>query len=216
VVRPIATESEFVASYRRRFPKSRWPSDAYECVSVDAEDGSLKLWNKSSAVPLALAVASSCALPGLFLPVTIDGHRYMDGGARSATNADLARGCRTAIVMAPTAGINHPLAKLSVVRLDRELQILRESGCKVAVVVPDAATEKAFGRSGTDDVRNAAALEAGRREGRDKAGELAGLLSDLVARGPRIPRAAQLARVSLELGKSFPVRSRRQQLPEEM
>jgi NTE family protein len=177
-VRPVATESEFVASFWRRFSRSRWPSDAYECVSVDAGDGSLKVWNKSSGVPLALAVASSCALPGLFLPVTINGHRYMDGGARSATNADLARGCGTAIVMAPTAGINHPLAKLSVVRLDRELQILRESGCKVMVVVPDAATEKAFGRTGADEVRNTAALEAGRDEGRDKAGEIAKLLSD--------------------------------------
>lgn len=194
-VHPIASESEFVASYWRRFPERQWPSAAYECVSVDAADGSLKVWNKSSSVPLALAVASSCALPGLFLPVTIDGHRYMDGGVRSATNTDLARGCATAIVMVPTAGINHPLAKLSVVRLDRELQILRDSGCKVAVVVPDAASEKAFGRSGAEEVRNAAALEAGRREGRDKAGEIAGLLSDLTARGWRIPPAAPLPAV---------------------
>jgi NTE family protein len=177
-VHPIATESEFVTSYWRRFPKRQWPSNAYECVSVDVVDGSLKVWNKSSGVPLALAVASSCALPGLFLPVTIDAHRYMDGGARSTTNADLARGCKTAIVMAPTAGINHPLAKLSVARLDRELQILRSSGCKVVVIVPDAASVRAFERSGAEESRNAAVLGAGRTEGRGKAGEIARLLND--------------------------------------
>jgi NTE family protein len=177
-VHPLATESEFVTSYWRRFPEGQWPSDAYECVSVDAADGSLKVWNKSSGVPLALAVASSCALPGLFLPVAIDAHRYMDGGARSATNADLARGCNTAIVLAPTAGINHPLAKLSVARLDRELQILRDSGCKVAVIIPDPASVEAFERSGAGERRNAAVLGAGRTEGRNKAGEIARLLKD--------------------------------------
>jgi NTE family protein len=153
IVHPIATESEFVTSYWRQFRKTQWPSNAYECISVDVVDGSLKVWNKSSEVPLALAVASSCALPGLFLPVTIDAHRYMDGGVRSATNADLARGCKKAIVMAPTVGINHPLAKLSVARLDRELQILRDNGCKVAVIVPDAASIRAFERSGAEEDR---------------------------------------------------------------
>ena len=165
-VHPIATEAEFVASYWRRFPGKQWPSPHYECVSIDADDGSLTVWNQSSQVPLALAVASSCALPGLFQPVTIDGHRYMDGGARSATNADLARGCKTAIVMAPTSGINHPLGKLSVFRLEHEVLILRDSGCEVAVIVPDPASVAAFARSGTQDERNAAALEAGREQGR--------------------------------------------------
>ena len=159
---PVATESEFVASYWRRFPKRQWPSGAYECVSVNAADGSLRVWNQSSGVPLALAVASSCALPGLFAPVEIDGRPYMDGGARSATNADVARGSKTAIVMVPTAGINHPLATLSVPRLDIEVGILRKSGCKVALILPDSASAKAFGQSGAEANRNAAALDARR------------------------------------------------------
>jgi NTE family protein len=174
---PVATESEFVASFWRRFPKKQWPSDAYECVSVNAADGSLKVWNESSGVPLALADASSCALPGLFAPVEIDGQPYMDGGARSATNADVARGSKTAIVMVPTAGINHPLAALSVPRLDFEVGILRKSGCKVALIFPDSASVRAFGQSGAEETRNAAALGAGRVEGRAKAKEIATFLS---------------------------------------
>jgi len=55
---------------------------------VDVHDGSPKIFSKDSGVGLARAVASSCAVPGIFPPVTIDGHRYMDGGMRSLTNAD--------------------------------------------------------------------------------------------------------------------------------
>jgi len=180
---PVATESEFVASFWRRFPKKQWPSGAYECVSVNAADGSLKVWNESSGVPLALADASSCALPGFFAPVEIDGQPYMDGGARSATNADVARGSKTAIVVVPTAGINHPLAALSVPRLDLEVGILRKSGCKVALILPDSASVRAFGQSGAEETRNAAALDAGRIEGRAKAKEIATFLSTLEASG---------------------------------
>jgi NTE family protein len=176
-VSPIASEAEFVASYERRFPQPSWPSPAYECVSVDAMDGSLRVWNQSSYVPLALAVASSCALPGFFAPVTIDGHRYMDGGARSATNADLARGCKTAIVLAPTVGPGDELAKVSVQPLDHELEVLRESGCKVALIVPDAASLGAFGGSLGNSGRAGLALEAGRSQGLESARNIAGLVS---------------------------------------
>ena len=176
-VRPIVSEAEFVASFERRFPQASWPSTAYECLSVDAVDGSLRIWNESSKVPLAVAVASSCALPGFFVPVTIDGHRYMDGGVRSATNADLARGCKTAIVLAPTVGPSDALAKVSVKRLDQELEVLRASGCKVAPIVPDAASLSAFGGRRGNSGRAGLALEAGRNQGLDKAGNIAGFVS---------------------------------------
>jgi NTE family protein len=174
---PLASETEFVASFERRFPQPSWPSPAYECASVDAVEGSLRVWNASSRVPLALAVASSCALPGFFAPVTIEGHRYMDGGARSATNADLARGCKTAIVLAPTVGPSDALAKVSVKRLDHEVEVLRESGCKVAVIVPDAASLSAFGGTLANSGRASLAVEAGRTQGLDSARNIAGLVS---------------------------------------
>ena len=177
-VRPVVSESEFVASYQRRFPEKEWPGRAYECVSVEAADGSLRLWNESSGVPLALAVASSCALPGVFAPVTINGHRYMDGGVRSVTNADLARGCKAALVLAPTMGLHDALAKSFTRPLNGELQTLRDSGCKVELIVPDAASLKAFGTTLGDENHRAPAVNAGRIEGRNKAGEVARLWSD--------------------------------------
>ena len=176
-VRPIVSEAGFVASFKRRFPQASWPGGAYECVSVDAGDGSLRVWNESSEVSPASAVASSCALPGFFAPVTIDGHRYMDGGVRSVTNADLARRCKTALVLAPTVGPRDALAKVSVKRLDLELGILRTSGCKVALIVPDAASLSAFGGTLGNSDRAGVALEAGRNQGLGSAGNIVGLVS---------------------------------------
>jgi NTE family protein len=174
-VRPVVSESQFVASYHRRFPESEWPSPAYECISVEAADGSMHVWNESSGVPLAVAVASSCALPGFFAPVMINGHRYMDGGVRSVTNADLARGCKKALVLAPTIGLNDTLAKRFTHPLSAELRTLRDSGCKVVVIGPDAASIKAFGSSIGDENHRALAVDAGRTEGRNKSGEIAKL-----------------------------------------
>jgi len=169
-VRPIVSEAGFIASFKRRFPQPSWPGGAFECVSVDAGDGSLRVWNDSSEVQPAFAVASSCALPGFHAPVTIDGHRYMDGGVRSATNGDLARGCKTALVLAPTVGPGDALAKVSVKRLERELEVLRASGCKVTSIVPDGASLSAFGGTLGNSGRAGLALEAGRNQGLRSAG----------------------------------------------
>jgi hypothetical protein len=64
------------------------------------------------------------------------------------------------------------------VRLNRELQILPDSGCKVAVIIPDAASVRAFERSGAEESRNTAVLRAAKTEGRGKAGEIARLFSE--------------------------------------
>lgn len=169
--RPVASEAEFVASYWRRFPEKAWPSPTFECTSVAVSDGTLHMWNASSGVAPALAVASSCALPGFFAPVTIDGHRYMDGGVRSATNADLARGYNVVLVIAPTYGQSNVIAKHG--DLPNELKILRESGSKVELIVPDGASLKVFGGMLGDESRRAPAANAGLNQGRTEAAEIA-------------------------------------------
>ena len=51
------------------------------------------VFDAASDVRLLDAVGASCAVPGIWPPVTINGRRYIDGGIRSAANADLAAGC---------------------------------------------------------------------------------------------------------------------------
>jgi NTE family protein len=53
------------------------------------------------AVTLVDAVAASCSVPGVWPPTTIGGRRWIDGGVRSATNADLAAGYERVVVLAP-------------------------------------------------------------------------------------------------------------------
>src|ERR671934_192261 len=68
----------------------RWPGPALGVTAVDVEDGSVRLFRAADAVPVTRAVAASTAVPQVFPPVLIQGRRYMDGGTRTATNADLA------------------------------------------------------------------------------------------------------------------------------
>ena len=91
--RRASSRASAASSAKRRRP--RWPSRGYACTAVDAETGEFVVWNADSKVGLARAVASSCSVPGVYPPITINGRRYIDGGMRSGSNADLATGPRT-------------------------------------------------------------------------------------------------------------------------
>ena len=74
---------------------SGWaPHPGVRAVAMDYETGRRTAFGAPGAPPAALpeAVMASCAIPGWYAPVTIGGARYVDGGACSATNVDLAAG----------------------------------------------------------------------------------------------------------------------------
>lgn len=73
-----------------RLPVHAWPEWSLALVAVDTDSGEPRLFDRASGVGLVDAVAASCAVPGIWPAVTIDGARYMDGGIRSSNNADLA------------------------------------------------------------------------------------------------------------------------------
>lgn len=151
-----------------------WPATPFMCTAVDAEDGSFVTWDRDSGVALGRAVASSCTVPGFFPPVTINGRRYIDGGMRSATNADLAKGYDRVLVVAVTVGSRAPgnMAEVSKQRLDAELATLRDAGCQVELIVPDEASSEAFGVNLMDPSRRPASAEAGLEQGRREAGRI--------------------------------------------
>ena len=70
------------------------------------------------------------------------------------------------------------MAKSFTRPLDGELRILRESGCKVALIAPDAASLKAFGASIGNEHHRAPPLEAGRIQARHQAASIAALWRD--------------------------------------
>ena len=173
------SEDAFVASfghYIRDFPEGAWPEHSFSCTAVDTADGSFAVWNKASRVSLARAVASSCSVPGIFPPVTVNGHRYMDGGMRSATNADVANGYGIVFVVAVTAGsAATPMAELFRRRLESELDAVRTTGSRLELIAPDMPSLESFGMNLMDYRRRPAAAKAGLEQGRANAATLAKL-----------------------------------------
>ncbi|MBD3144523.1 patatin-like phospholipase family protein [Microbispora bryophytorum] len=142
-----------LAAVGERLPVKEWPERELLITSVDAATGEFVVWDRSSGAPLVLAVASSCAVPMVFPPVEINGRRYVDGGVRSATNADLAEGARALVVLEPLGNLT-PRAVL-----DAEMA---KAGAPTSYVVhPDTASVAVFGQNVLDPALWGPAFAAG-------------------------------------------------------
>jgi NTE family protein len=165
---PEAARLEIVAA---RLPVQEWPhKQRLAITAVDTQTGAWVIFDRISAVPLALAVAASCAVPGIYPPVTIGGHRYMDGGVRSVTNADIAKGARRVlIVRAETLDVSAMGANIPHLTFEEELAELQQAGSKSLVITPDEASAAARGPNALDASRRAVSVQAGREQGRSLA-----------------------------------------------
>jgi NTE family protein len=148
-------ESERRAIIEMRLPNKSWPETRLIITSVDADTGEARNFDRDSGVSLSEAVAASCAVPLVWPPITIDGHRYIDGGVRSPANADLAIGCETVVVLAPIA-----LALRRSGRVEAQLASLGPQ-VRSIVISPDANARKAIGRNVLDPAQRVASARAG-------------------------------------------------------
>jgi len=149
-------ESQWVADFvKKRIGAPAWPESRLLVPAVDTETGELRQFDRQGDVPLVNAVAAGCAWPTLAPPITIGGRRYMDGGIRSPTNADLATGCDRVVVIAPITSALRRRQRISV-----QLAALGP-GVRSAVVSPDRAAKRAIGRNVMDETRRPAAARAG-------------------------------------------------------
>ncbi|HET7387172.1 MAG TPA: patatin-like phospholipase family protein [Nocardioidaceae bacterium] len=133
-----------------------WPETDLRVTAVDADTGELRVFDGSDGVDLAHAVAASCAVPLVWPPVAIDGHRYVDGGIRSTANADLVSGCDRVVVIAPLpqSFSKHHAIPAQLARLGEHV--------RSAAVSPDKAALKAIGKDVLDTSRCAESAGAGR------------------------------------------------------
>jgi NTE family protein len=170
------SEEDFIASFGTwlsKLPENAWPERPYACTAIDAMDGSFVVWNQEAGIGLARALASSCSVPGVFPPITIRGRRYIDGGMRSPTNADIAKGHDAVLVVAVTIRVTDPvMAERFSKPLEKELKVLRENNAQVEVIMPDDASLDAFGMNLMDRSRRPAAAKAGLSQGRTEAARL--------------------------------------------
>lgn len=167
-------EEEFVARFvpaLRPNGVGAWPARSFVCTAFDAEDGAFKIWDAASGADLALAVASSCAVPGVFPAITIGGRRYFDGGVLSTTNAHLAQGYDVVFVLAVTEVLMRyaDLAREKKTPLQREIHALREGGAEVEVIALDTDALQVVGNNLMDRSRQPLALREGLRQGRSEA-----------------------------------------------
>jgi NTE family protein len=151
-------ESERREVIRLRLPKTSWPERALLITAVDAETGESRVFDRDSGVPLADAVAASCAVPLVWPAITIGGRQYIDGGVRSIANADLAVGCDRVVVLAPVNVALRPSGRIS-----KQLASLGPQ-VRSLVISPDAAARKAIGNNTLDPAHRAGAARAGRAQ----------------------------------------------------
>jgi NTE family protein len=150
------SEQERLDVIGERLAGTQWPERKLVITAVDAQTGEFTPFDADSGVPLLHAVAASCAVPGVYPPVTIDGRRYVDGGMRSAANADLAQGYERLVVLAPIPRGIGPIASV-------DAQVTGMVS-RVAVVSPDKDSRFAIGKNVLDPAARAPSAKAGRAQ----------------------------------------------------
>ena len=162
-------EAERRAAVGSRLPSPDWPSRRMLLVAVDAETGQTRVFDRQSGVELIDAVAASCAVPGVWPPVSIGGRLYIDGGVRSSDNADLAAGSARIVVLSPL-GYGPPFP--SPMPLRDVVGRLRSEGSAVTVITPYEASAAAMGINPLDPATRIPAATAGRAQGQEYGSEL--------------------------------------------
>jgi len=168
---PTIPEAERRIIIESRLPVQSWSQKHLLIVAVDTVSGEEYVIDRESGVSLVDAVAASCAVPGIWPPVTIAGHRYMDGGVRSATNADLARDSDRILILNPM-GAN---ANLFGAGPAKEAAALEREGSQVLIIEPDAASAAAISQNPLDPATRTPSAQAGHAQGRELAASVAAL-----------------------------------------
>ena len=141
-----------------RLPLHDWPETQLQIVTVDASTGETRVFTRDDGVALVDAVAASCAVPGVWPPVTIGDRRYVDGGIRSSANADLAKGYDNVLVLAPVGDLIglEPAIEKAAKKL--------EKSARVVTIRPDVDSLAAIGANPLDPAAAGPAARAGRAQ----------------------------------------------------
>jgi NTE family protein len=111
----------------------------FAAVAVDIKTGQTVIFDHG---PAATAVHASCAIPGVFVPVEIDGVTYVDGGVTDPIPSDIARslGAEVVIAMAipaplPQRNLKNPISVIhhAVSIMSSEIGALRAREADVVI-----------------------------------------------------------------------------------
>ena len=162
-------------------PMGAWAQSPPELwiVAMDYDTGKRVVFGRPGAprVPLSDAVMASCAIPGWFTPVVIDGRTYIDGGAISATSVDVVAeyDCDEVYVIAPMAATESDNPPGLGAKLERrwrshvthaansEIDIVKQAGASVHFARPTPEDLTAIGANLMDSTRRLHVLETSLR-----------------------------------------------------
>jgi NTE family protein len=155
-----------------------WPEGLWICAARRADGGRVVFGREGSpAAPLASAVLASCAIPGYFTPITVDGVEYFDGGVHSNTNADVlkAQHLDTVIVVSSMSAAGGLVAEPDALlrwsvhrRLEREIAHLEAEGTTVVRLEPGPEARHAMGLWAMAEHRAPRVVEAAYEETRNR------------------------------------------------
>ena len=187
---------------RHVVPDGWAPHPGLRVVACDYSTGRRVPFGREGApkAELADAVAASCAIPGFYRPVEIDGRLYVDGGIYSTSNLDILRGRDLDLVIClnPTSSL-HPIRAWNPIdriatswrsaagrRLGSEAKKLRASGTEVILIQPTGEDMDIMGNNLMSRKRRNEAIETAQRTVARQLNEHAkrSLLDDLPAGRP--------------------------------
>ncbi len=158
--------TRIIANGLRELKDQPWPSSPLWLVAARRDNARRVVFGQPGqpTTDLTSAVTASCAIPGYFTPVEINGVSYVDGGVHSHTNADLLAPCPLdlVVVSAPMSvdarAIRFPRADLGArlffrLALREEMWALARPGLRVVVIEPDMPVLRAMGLNMLSDQR---------------------------------------------------------------
>lgn len=165
-------------------------------VATDFETGRRTVFGADDGpeATVSEAVMASCAIPAWYTPMVIDGRRYVDGGACSATSADLLVRLELDEVhvlapmasfeldcpLSPLARIERQLRRATTRRLQREAEKLRAVGTRVTMLAPGPDDLSVIGANMMDPRRRDAVFETSLRT---SAASLRGAVAEVARQG---------------------------------
>lgn len=158
------SETDVFEALEPQLPVREWPERPLRFFATEAYTGRTEGFGADSGAGLLRALSASCALPPVFPPIAVGEGRWMDGGVRSTTNADLLDDRERVVVLAPIP--KGPGASPSAVD---QVAALRAGGARAVVLTPDREARRAFGRNALDASRVPGAAGAGLRQGAEYA-----------------------------------------------
>lgn len=166
---PTVSEAERRSVIANRLPSHDWPDRLLHITAVDTETGETRIFDRHSGTYLVDAVAASCAVPGVWPPVTIDRRRYMDGGVRSSDNADMAQGYARIVIVSPN-GLRAD--EIVAFPLQEQIDILENAGAQTYLIQPDQPSRTAIGLNPLLPATRKPSAEAGRKQAKSIANDM--------------------------------------------